>query len=142
MSASAKRPNRGRLTRSADFDRVFRRGRSFSNRFLVVHAFPRSDEQTDGQTSLEESELDHRIGLSVSRKVGGSVERNLVKRLLRESSRVEFSDLAVSFDLVLVARRDILELSQKEGLNGVSPVLAELAEKLRVSTANSGKEGR
>ena len=71
-----QRQRRGRLSRSAEFDRVYRQGRSFGNRWLVLHAFPRGDagELADGP----------RLGLSVSRKVGGSVERNLVKRLLRE----------------------------------------------------------
>src|ERR1700733_11076053 len=61
---SAKRSGRGRLSRSAEFDRVFRHGRSHAGRDLVLYVFPRDDDDAGP-----------RLGLSVSRKVGGAVER-------------------------------------------------------------------
>ncbi len=67
---------RGRLSRSGDFDRAYRDGRSHANRFLVLYAFPRSAEEADD---------DVRLGVSVGRKVGGAVERNKVKRTMREA---------------------------------------------------------
>ncbi|MDX6570294.1 MAG: ribonuclease protein component, partial [Gaiellales bacterium] len=57
------------------FDAVYRRGRSAASRHLVVYTFPREAGDTE----------EARLGLSVSRKVGGSVERNRLKRLLREA---------------------------------------------------------
>ena len=59
---------RGRLSRSGDFDRVYREGHSKGNRFFVMYAFPRP---------AEEDAEELRLGVSVSRKVGGAVERNL-----------------------------------------------------------------
>ena len=56
---------RGRLSRSRDFDAVYRHGRSVSTRYLVLYAFPRGDE---GETGSEP-----RLGLAVSRQVGGAV---------------------------------------------------------------------
>ena len=66
-------PSRGRLSRSAEFERVYRQGRSTANRHLVLYTFPNPQAERP------------RLGLSVSRKVGGAVERNRVKRLLREA---------------------------------------------------------
>jgi ribonuclease P protein component len=107
---------RGRLSRSAEFERVYRQGRSSANRHLVLYSFPNPAAERP------------RLGLSVSRKVGGAVDRNRVKRLLREAfSKVE-GDLRSGHDLVVVARPDARELAEREGLAGVSDALAELLE--------------
>src|SRR4051794_41918933 len=66
-------PRRRRLSRSAEFERVYRQGRSKGNRFLVLYAFPREAPADEGP----------RLGLSVSRRVGGAGERSRVKRTLR-----------------------------------------------------------
>ena len=93
---AAPRSKRGRLTRSADFDRVFRRGRSYGNRYLVLHVFPQE---------ASEHPRDPRVGLSVSRRVGNAVERNLVKRLLREACAQHVARFSGTVDLVIVGRR-------------------------------------
>jgi ribonuclease P protein component len=108
------RPRRGRLSRSADFDRVYRQGRSHANRLLVLYAFPRGDDEPP------------RLGLSVSRKVGGAVERNRVKRLVREAFRAAAPELPAGLDVVVVARPDALEVAEREGLAGIAAALGEL----------------
>ena len=112
-------PKRARLSRSADFDRVMRRGRSHPSRELVLHVFPRGEDAGPP-----------RLGLSVSRKVGGAVERNRVKRLLREAFARESARLPPGTDAVVVARADAKALAEREGLAGVQARLGELIERV------------
>jgi ribonuclease P protein component len=115
--APAGRRRRGRLSRSGDFDRVYREGRSHANRFLVLYAFPRSREADDDEV---------RLGISVSRKVGGAVQRNAVKRALREAFWSLGREVPGGHDFVLVARPDVAGLLEREGGRGVAASLADL----------------
>lgn len=111
-----------RLSRSAEFERVYRQGRSVANRHLVLYSFPNASADRP------------RLGLSVSRKVGGAVERNHVKRLLREAFDGVEPGLQEGHDVVVVARPEARELAEREGLAGVEGTLEELIARAGLRT--------
>jgi ribonuclease P protein component len=106
---------RRRLSRSGEFDRVYRDGTSHATRYLVLYTFPRKDEERE----------EVRLGVSVNRKVGGAVERNKVKRTLREAFWGLADRLPPKHDFVIVARAEIKDLIEREGTAGVTSNLEE-----------------
>jgi ribonuclease P protein component len=116
------RPQRRRLSRSAEFERVYRQGRSKGNRFFVLYVFPRAEDEPNA------TDEGPRLGLSVSRRVGGAVERTRVKRLLREAFWVEAERLPEDSDYVVVARPEAGPLAERDGMPGVRAALAELVD--------------
>ena len=108
----ASRRRRRRLSRSGEFERVYREGRSHASRHLVVYAFPRAED--DGEP---------RLGVSVGRKLGGAVERNRVKRLLRDAFWASAEDLQPGHDFVIVARPAAGELAEQGGEAAIEAAL-------------------
>jgi ribonuclease P protein component len=123
MMANPPATGRRRLSRSAEFERVYRHGRSTANRYLVLYTFPNASASASHHA---------RLGLSVSRKVGGAVERNRVKRLLREAFAQAEHQIGPEQDVVVVARPEIHELAQRDGLEGVGAALGELIDRARL----------
>jgi ribonuclease P protein component len=121
------RQRRPRLTRSADFDRVYRNGRSAATRSFVLYAFPSSERDA---AATEDEQEDVRLGVSVGRRVGGAVERNRVKRVLREAFWALDDELPEGHDFVIVARAGSAELAEQQGLDAVRAELAELLTRL------------
>ena len=109
---------RGRLSRSGDFDRAYRDGRSHANRFLVLYAFPRGDDADE----------EVRLGVSVGKKVGGAIERNKVKRAMREAFWGLAERLPAGYDFVLVGRSGVAGLIDRDGTAGLTASLAALLD--------------
>lgn len=110
---------RGRLSRSGDFDRAYREGRSHANRHVVLYAFPRDAADAGGEV---------RLGISVGRKVGGAVDRSKVKRTMREAFWSLAERLPDGYDFVLVGHSGVAELVEKQGTDGLSDSIAELLD--------------
>jgi len=96
-----KRANR--LSRSRDFDAVYRQGRSVSSRFLVLYWFPHEDPGAP------------RFGFSVPKSVGGAVERNRIKRQLREVWQARLERVPAGSDYVLIVRPGLPEAVSANG---------------------------
>jgi ribonuclease P protein component len=96
---------RQRLSRSRDFDAVYRHGRSVSTRSLTLHWFARP-EDADG---------DARLGLAIPRAVGSAVSRNRLKRQLRAVWVELAADVPAGRDYVLAARPGLAEASESRG---------------------------
>ena len=90
-----------RLTRSTDFKRVRRTGKSYAHPFVVL--------------VVQANEVSRvRVGVTAGRSVGGAVQRNRAKRLLREAIHPMLQDLPPNWDLILIARASLLTASMQE----------------------------
>jgi ribonuclease P protein component len=109
---------RNRLSRSRDFDAVYRHGRSVSTRFLVLYWFPREDDVDDP-----------RLGLAVPKAVGTAVVRNRVKRQLRELWRARLERIVPGRDYVLIVRPGLSEAVESRGFDWLGERLDEVLGK-------------
>ena len=110
---------RHRLSRSRDFDAVYRHGRSVSTRYLVLYSFPRED---DGES---------RIGFAVPRSAGGAVVRNRIKRQLREVWTALLPEISSGRDYVLIVRPGLAEAVESRGFDWLGERVTEVLGKAR-----------
>jgi ribonuclease P protein component len=109
---------RNRLSRSRDFDAVYRHGRSVSTRYLVLYWFPRDD---GGEA---------RLGLAVPRAAGGAVVRNRTKRQLREAWRARLDRIGRGCDYVLIARPGLPDAVEARGFEWLGERVDEALAKV------------
>jgi ribonuclease P protein component len=109
---------RYRLSRSRDFDAVYRRGKSVSTRFLVLYWFPRDDGGDEP-----------RLGLAVPKASGSAVVRTRVKRQLREAWRALLPGVQAGQDYVLIARPGLSEATEQRGFDWLQERVEEVLQK-------------
>jgi ribonuclease P protein component len=112
---------RYRLSRSRDFDAVYRQGRSVSTRYLVLYWFDRGESENGGSPP--------RLGIAVPKKLGGSVVRNRVKRRLREAWRHALPQIPSRNDYVLVAREGLPDAVDARGFSWLEERVREVVQK-------------
>jgi ribonuclease P protein component len=117
-SLDARVQRRHRLSRSRDFDAVYRHGRSVSTRYLVLYWFARED-------AVEGA----RLGLAVPKSVGPAVVRNKMKRRLRELFRTRAEELPQDQDYVLVVRPGLAEAVEARGFDWLGERVDEILGK-------------
>lgn len=89
------------LKKNKDFQTVYRQGKSYANKYLVLYIMENQTEK-------------NRIGISVSKKVGNSVVRHHLTRLIRESYRLQEECFQRGYDLVVIARQSAKDVTYKE----------------------------
>ena len=109
---------RHRLSRSRDFDAVYRQGRSTSTRFLVLYWFDRDEEPGEP-----------RLGLAVPKAAGNAVARNKIKRQLREVWRARLDRVPAGRDYVLIAKPGLSEAISANGFDWLGERVDEVLGK-------------
>jgi ribonuclease P protein component len=108
---------RHRLSRSRDFDAVYRHGRSVSTRFLVLYWFPREDGE------------EPRLGIAVPKGTGPAPVRSKIKRRLREVWRSRLETLPSGHDYVLIVRPGLVEAAESRGFEWLGERVDEVLGK-------------
>ena len=103
------------LKKNRDFRTVYRKGRSYANKYLVMY-------------SMENHQSKNRLGISVSKKVGNSVVRHRIIRLVRESYRLHEAVFDSGLDIVVVARKAAAPV----GYSGIEEALLHLGKLHRI----------
>ncbi len=136
--ARATFPRTARLLKHSDFDLVYRQGRRHFSPHMTVFYLPQAGTATPGSASpLKDMRIAHkekgpRIGFTVGRMLGGAVERNRIKRRLREAVRLRLGLLvnAGAVDVVINPKKSVLTLEFSVVLEEVGRALETIAKRL------------
>jgi ribonuclease P protein component len=137
---AARFPRMARLLRHADFERVYKQGRRHFSASMTVFYWPRPDPQKNAETELEGTKPKKiagppapqglRVGFTVGRVLGGAVQRNRMKRRLREAVRMSLPLGAIAADVVINPKKSLLTTDFSKVLNEVTRAFAVIEQKL------------
>ena len=128
-------PHSARLLRHADFERVYKQGRRHFSASMTVFYLPRQREVTAKSSGL-------RIGFTVGRALGGAVQRNRMKRKLREAVRLSRPWPAADVDVVVNPKKALLTLPLDAVLNEIRQAFVVIEKKLAKGTRQEAFESR
>jgi len=126
-TAGADFPRAARLLKHADFERVYKQGRRHFSSHMTVFYLRRAEGDSSQGAVVEKSA---RIGFTVGRVLGGAVERNRIKRRLREAVRLRRAVLKGAVDVVINPKKSVLTLEFSVVLEEVGRALDVIAKKL------------
>jgi len=150
---AARFPRTARLLRHADFERVYKQGRRHFSASMTVFYWPRTALQENTEADLRKSKASApqglRVGFTVGRVLGGAVQRNRMKRRLRESVRMSRPSGTIAADVVINPKKSLLTTDFSKVLDEVSRAFAVIEQKLSqtssattlVETANNRRAG-
>ena len=131
-SGNAAFPRNARLLRHADFERVYKLGRRHFSASMTVFYWPRPEADNDPRQNFaaKSPAPGLRIGFTVSRALGGAVQRNRMKRRLREAVRFTRPQAGASADVVINPKKSLLTVDFTAVVNEVSRAFVVIEEKL------------
>ena len=125
---TARFPRSARLLRHADFERVYKQGRRHFSASITVFYWPRPEAGRNAGGASAPQGL--RIGFTVGRALGGAVQRNRMKRRLREAVRMTRPSAAIAADVVINPKKSLLSTDFAALQNEVSRAFAVIEQKL------------
>jgi ribonuclease P protein component len=123
-------PRSARLLRHADFERVYKQGRRYFSASITVFYLPRPEAQTQTTNSQAHGTSGLRVGFTVGRALGGAVERNRMKRRLREAVRLTRPTPGANVDVVINPKKSLLATEFSAVLNEVARAFAVIEQKV------------
>ena len=126
---SKRFPRSGRLLRHSDFERVYKQGRRHFSSHMTVFYLRR------------ENEKGLRIGFTVSRALGGAVDRNRMKRRLREAARASWPAQDLPVDVVVNPKKSVLTANFEELQKEMAAAFEVVQKKISADAGSAGLSG-
>lgn len=121
-------PKKTRLLKHSDFERVYKTGRRHFGTLMTVFFVGRAGGGSP------------RVGFTVSRAMGGAVERNRIKRRLREAVRLQLAAFPVSADVVINSKKSALQAEFADLQKEIASAFAAIAKKLTAKESRGGEQ--
>lgn len=102
---------RYRLRKNTEFNEVYKKGRNYWNRNLVIYVYNRNDKKNS------------KIGYTITKKIGNAVTRNKIRRRMKEIVRVKFPYIKDEYDIIFIPKKNIVDISYKQLESAVDHIL-------------------
>ncbi|MFZ0319715.1 MAG: ribonuclease P protein component [Candidatus Sulfotelmatobacter sp.] len=135
----ARFPRSARLLRHADFERVYKQGRRHFSASMTVFYWPRPEATIGELSGRTQTPQGLRVGFTVGRVLGGAVQRNRLKRRLREAVRMTRPVPGVAADVVINPKKSLLAADFTDVVNEVQRAFGVIEQKLSGKVTQPGE---